>query len=678
MVPFRETTNNCCAYETIKHARSLNYIKVHRMKKYYSPIIAICLAMTISCTRCVTRRPIHLSEVPLTGSVVTGSAMIHEHLMAEHAFSGKWHWGSVDGLESDVMRVCDGDGNTHAGADLVCSVGSWITMNGDKLGFDTCCHSGGLSDCTYKATNGYDPDEWWSRLDWPKWDTQAHPRYWVGDMQRALTNGLKLIFAIAVENESLCAKVDTHVTNPQFRPGYHCDHGDSYNSVTRQIREIKQFADKYSSTFQIAYAPDEARTIINSGKMAIVLGIEADYTWGNERDRIDYLARLDDYYNQGVRHIYLTHKLNGPLAGAAYPAESQVKVLQALHNCWYMNIGCNTGQAYSIDSSTNARDNTIMPSCPQRYVTNFYELCDDLAIYLLTNLEPDGFSAFPGTVTVPETNYRGESYLITKNRMGLTAAGKSVVQAMMRKGMFIDISHLSEKSIDDLYELSQCNSNYPLSATHALARAVLPASATAIDGRTPTSATAEFALSDQSLARIAATEGILGHFIAPDPTVDYAPSGVANDCQRSDKSLAQSLAYTFDKLETYRAQSGGERVNVALAGDFMGQGVGVAPRLGYSYPIADWCGGDSGQQQNNMVGGHALDPHLNNYSTTDDKERAQFATRGFAHPGLIRQLFDDLNIIGFPDSYQHAYQSEAAESVIRTWEKAVYISHQLP
>src|SRR5207249_11648609 len=39
-----------------------------------------------------------LREVPLTGPAVSGSAMIHEHLKAEHAFSGKWHWGSVEGL----------------------------------------------------------------------------------------------------------------------------------------------------------------------------------------------------------------------------------------------------------------------------------------------------------------------------------------------------------------------------------------------------------------------------------------------------------------------------------------------------------------------------------------------------------------------------------------------------
>ena len=172
------------------------------MKRHVAAIVSF-LAITVlfsgcpsQCTSTVSE--VHMRDVPLTGPTVSGSAMIHEHIMAELAFSGKWFWGSIDGPGVQVMRVCDGDGDTHAGGDLVCSVPGWVSGSGNSLGFDTCCHSGGFFDCNYKATNGYDPIEWWTRLDWPKWDTQAHPRYWVGDMQRALANGLKLIFAIAV------------------------------------------------------------------------------------------------------------------------------------------------------------------------------------------------------------------------------------------------------------------------------------------------------------------------------------------------------------------------------------------------------------------------------------------------------------------------------------------------
>jgi microsomal dipeptidase-like Zn-dependent dipeptidase len=615
---------------------------------------------------CPRQRRVVLRDVPLTGAPVVGSAMTHEHIMAELAFSGKWFWGSIDGPENEVMRSCDGDGGTHAGADLLCSVAGWFeSPNG--AGFDTCCHSGGFADCNYKATNGYDSDEQWTRLDWPKWDTQAHPRYWVGDMERALINGLKLVFAIAVENESLCAKVDTHVTHNPFRRGFHCDHGDSYYSVVRQIEAIKAFARSHSATFEVAFTPAEARAIIQAGKMAIILGIEADYAWGNEKEPIDYLTRLQDYYNRGVRHIYLTHKLNGPLAGAAYPSEPPLKLFQFLHNCWYLDLNC-----HLLNSTGD--------------VTNYYELNDPLAIRLL--LDPrDGFATYPpslggGIITETETNFAGESYSITKNAMGLSITGSAVVDAMMKKGMFVDISHLSERSINAVYAISQRNLNYPLSATHALIRAILPTTAPPIDGRTPMCATAEATLSDRTLERIATTEGFVGHFIAPDPTLTYGPPNippnVPNDCVRSDKSLAQSLAYTVDKLEQYRLAADGERVSVALAGDFMGQGLGVAPRLGYSNHSEDWCGGNSEQQQSNLAGTGPKDPRLSTYSNPVAKEEAQFATRGFAHPGLIEQLYADLTLVGLPSQHLDPYRQNGAENVIRAWEKAVYISAMLP
>lgn len=654
---------NLCPFRlrerTASGKRPKGWPKIRNVVALFGSLI-LCVMFFSGCPR--SQRRIVLRDVPLTGAPVVGSAMTHEHIMAELAFSGKWFWGSIDGPENEVMRRCDGDGGTHAGADLLCSVAGWFP-SGNSAGFDTCCHSGGLADCNYKATNGYDPDEYWTRLDWPKWDTQAHPRYWVGDMERALFHGLKLIFAIAVENESLCAKVDTHVTHNPFRRGFHCDHGDSYYSVVRQIEAIKAFALRHSATFQVAFTPAEARAIIQAGKMAIILGVEADYAWGNEKEPIDYLTRLQDYYNRGVRHIYLTHKLNGPLAGAAYPSESQLKVLQFLHNCWYLDPACHL--------LTLTGD-----------VTNYYELNDPLAIRLVLD-PPDGFATYPsslggGIITETETNFGGESYSITKNAMGLSAAGVAVVDSMMKKGMFVDISHLSEKSINYVYAISQRNLNYPLSASHALIRAVLPTTAPSIDGRTPTCATAESALSDRTLERIATTEGFVGHFIAPDPTLRYRGTIVENDCVRSDKSLAQSLAYTVDNLEEHRRAAGGERVSVALAGDFMGQGLGVAPRLGYSNHSQDWCGGNSEQQQSNRAGTGPQDPHLNTYSDVLAKEQAQFATRGFAHPGLIKQLLDDLAGLQFSPQHLDPYQQNGAENVIRTWEKAVYISTMLP
>ena len=210
-------------------------------------------------------------------------------------------------------------------------------------------------------------------------------------------------------------------------------------------------------------------------------------------------------------------------------------------------------------------------------------MCDSLAIGLLA-ANPDGFATYlgGGITTVTETNYAGDfifynkEHNATNSQWQTRSASYDEERHVCRYQPFVRSEYRRRlRTFSKQLEL-------PFSASHALVRSMFPTTTTPIDGRTPTCATAEWTLSDGSLARIASTEGVLGHFISPDPTINYTQLGVKNDCIRSDKSLAQSLAYTIDKLNEYRLLFGGERVGVALAGDFMGQGLGVAPRLGYS------------------------------------------------------------------------------------------------
>ncbi|PYQ16580.1 MAG: hypothetical protein DMF80_04435 [Acidobacteria bacterium] len=477
-----------------------------------------------------------LREVPLTGPAVSGSAMIHEHIKAEHAFSGKWHWGSVEGLadgDSVGMSSCDGNGDTHAGHAALCNstttfLDLFTSGASHSLGPDTCCHSYDGWGCR-KNNDGVSADEWWSRLNWPKWNTSAHPQYWVGDMQRALANGLALIVAYALENYQNCAMVDKKVPsawhpvrNTQHRvwtwagTGRRCDFGDSFNSVIRQITEIKGFAQRNPDYFQVAYTPAEARSIIASGKMAIVIGIEADFTWGNERTPIDYRQRLKRYFAEGARAIYLTHKFNGPLAGAAYPGDTEavVRKLQYLQNCWFLNICNSTDHPYK---EWFQRD--------LHHVGDYYELSfnDYLDLYLYG---PDGYANYPGGGVI-EVADGGTSLRVKKNLLGLTAHGRDIAQGMMNRGMLLDISHLSEKAIDDVQAIASWS--YPLIASHGMARSRLWGSAQPINGKKYTAANEEWTFSDANLDRILSSEGVFGHFVGPAPTLDYGPANVAND-----------------------------------------------------------------------------------------------------------------------------------------------------
>jgi microsomal dipeptidase-like Zn-dependent dipeptidase len=614
-----------------------------------------------------------LADVPMTGARVTGSAAIHEHVMAEHAFSGKWFWGSVDGAENVSLGLCDGDQDTHAGAFGACADPTGI-LGKDLLGRDTCCHKGGLGDCNFKATNGNDPDagdEGWDYLDWPVWDTQAHPRYWHGHLRKALAGGLKLMVVHAVDNYLLCTLVDRGVEDNPFRSGYHCTHGDSRDSVMRQIDELKQFAANHADFMEIAYTPAQARDIINNKKkLALVIGIEADYAWGNEKAPIDLTRRLQDYFRRGARTIYLAHMVNTRLAGSA----QYVKELwgqQSMSNCFFLNKQCKSPDD-SVPPEVPFRVNNPDALCDPNSAANYYDVCK--ATFLARAKLPgpevwDGFLRYPaagaGISYVTETNRAGDSVLVRKNLFGLTSAGETVVNRMMDTGMLVEIGHLSEKAVDAIYALSQANHNYPLIASHALPRRLLVSTEdeARVAGKDYAFAGWERELTDATLQKIKNSEGIVGHFAGPHPALTYPPAGVANTCVRSTRSLAQLVAYTVD-----------QGVKVAWAGDFMGQASGVAPRLGFSNNEKDWCGGIAAQQAQQTTS--PVNPRLDAHSGQFNKDKAYFATRGLGHFGLIRHLHDDLAAVGLPPRVLAEFRDNAAENFIRTWEKSAFIADQ--
>lgn len=604
---------------------------------------------------------ITLNDVPRTGPIVTGSAAIHEHVMAEYAFSGKWHWGSVEGAENYALDNCTGDGDTHGGAFGICLDPVYLFMP-NAAGRDTCCHSGGLFDCYDKRTDGKVGDPYWDYLEWPLWDTVAHPRYWWGHLRKARDAGMKLMLVLAVENNALCAFTsnETWKGNPYRGAGYACDHGDSFNSVKRQIDNLKVFAQTHADFLEIAYTPADARRIANAGKMALVIGVESDYAWGNERTPIDLKARLNAYHALGARHVYLTHSLNTRLAGAGLYVDT-LWAQQSVANCFFKDRQCaNADGAVPADAGHNyeVKQSFLCFGWPG-YAQNYYFVCEYTMSRAADPALWDGFKAYPGggVYTTTETTYSGGSVSVKKNALGLTADGDLIVKEMMKKGMLIELSHLSERSIDAIYAISQAKYNYPLMSSHSYARRALHA-----DKSQATGAYAgwEATLSDSTIARIKTTEGIVGHFMGPDTAPTYSPSNVANNCPRSSRSLAQLISYMAN-----------QGVNVAWAGDFMGLGAGVAPRRGYTVDSNDWCQGNTTSQN---AQGSAYNAHLNAYTTEFDKDRAYYYTRGYAHHGLIEHLHNDLTAIGLPASTLKKFKDDSAENFIRMWEKAEYIA----
>src|SRR5262249_12338306 len=140
-----------------------------------------------------------------------------------------------------------------------------------------------------------------------------------------------------------------------------------------------------------------------------------------------------------------------------------------------------------------------------------------------------------------DCDYKGKPVKVRKNMLGLTPAGVGVVEGMMDRGMLLDIGNISEATISQVADLAVLRYNYPLISSHTYARRVA----------SPTESSQSFMwegkLGDDTLKRIADSEGFAGHFMGGDPANKYLP-GVANDCEGSTKSLAHQVAYVADRV----------------------------------------------------------------------------------------------------------------------------------
>lgn len=60
-----------------------------------------------------------------------------------------------------------------------------------------------------------------------------------------------------------------------------------------------------------------------------------------------------------------------------------------------------------------------------------------------------------------------------KNKKGLTSEGKELIRAMMDKKMIIDIAHMSERAVLDLYDISAEYDYYPFILSHGHLRSIM-------------------------------------------------------------------------------------------------------------------------------------------------------------------------------------------------------------
>jgi microsomal dipeptidase-like Zn-dependent dipeptidase len=483
----------------------------------------------------------------------------------------------------------------------------------------------------------------------PVHDSHSHLRYstaWIREAHAPPPGApqqtrLEIMVAFAVENEALCEQL--RAGNAANGPGYACSHGDSLASLERQLAALKRWAAANTAWLEIAYSAGDLRRIVAAGKLAVILGVESDYAFGAEDRRFDPVARLEHYHALGVRSFYLAHKVNSRLAGADVyrsrrePGGKLIRTLQALAGCFYVDdavaeypLRDRAGHRFCANAcgAGQFRGNLATDACVGRYG----ELSEFNYARLFFGHGDDWFNGFAAYPELP--GFAGASGTrmvdgIERNNLGLSIDGERVVRAAMRRGMIVNIDHVSSRARLDMARISQEFDGYPLNALHNNPNALLRASDR---GRPRTPGPSETDLDEAELALVRDSGGFFGVRLGPVDAREYPASGVTAHCPRTATETAKILAYLLDR---------GLAVGYSLDYAAVTQAV-------HSRSFAR-CGRGLGRDR------------LHRYRT--------HVTEGLSHIGMMPYWHAELAAVGLESRYLDKLQHDGPEAFMRMWER---------
>ncbi|QSQ27537.1 membrane dipeptidase [Pyxidicoccus parkwayensis] len=511
------------------------------------------------------------------GLAVPGFAELHHHMFAEEAFGGGWFHGSHLG----TLASCDGGLPESDHARVRMDLSNMLNLCPNSGSVDL---SGVPILSAFFGIGGAVASEYIGKIEGTEGDTGIHlgratvntqwPRWDTIAHQQSWGGWLK-----QAKDGGMSLVMVSLVSNEFLCKALPYDNikrpCDEMADVEVQLQMAKAF-DAANDWVEIALSPADARRIISEGKLAMVLSIEVSKLFGTR----DWRSELDRFYALGVRSLQPVHQLDNRFGGAA------------LHN-------------------------------PIFQAAQFLENCHiDTDCGVTTDTFTLGFDVYKDAAG----NCR--------NTRGLTADGKALLQAMMAKGMLIDVAHLSEKGLQDAYAVSQANAYYPLVISHGHFREVMNPDLQKNEKTTPAWA----------VRYVRQTGGMFGLRTAHDETLAYTKSGVANNCQGSTRSVAQ--AYEFGRQ--------GLKVPMAFGADLNGFIQQTRPRFGdYGACSAGFKAEADAQSRQQTVGGPA-------------RLGTGFDEFGLAHVGLLPDLLKDLGRVGANTTAL----SGSAETFIRVWERA--------
>jgi microsomal dipeptidase-like Zn-dependent dipeptidase len=481
-------------------------------------------------------------QLTVKSYLLSGWVDLHTHPMVNLAFGGKLiHGGPDEGSLLPADNQCNkgvrATSIQQALGDDRPSHGGWnaITFScGDNLR-QLLIHefqSGNHALTTASPANGFpDFDQW------PKWDDITHQKMWYQWIQRAHAGGLRVMVALATNNKTLADAMSGGSPITGTADGA----TDDKSSGNLQLYEIEAFVKRHPGFMELAYGAADIKRIVQADKLAVVMGVELDNLGNFNTQPLAGLptavaqqlisAEVQRLYNNGARYIFPVHVLDNQFGGTAiYEAGFNTSNLREAGHYW--DVEC-----------ANVSDN----------ITHTYQLGTDVLENILkstVSLLKLGIDPFrhPGTPpTCPNGPGKSSGH---RNALGLTPAGEIAIREMMKRGMIIDIDHMSQKTADAVLDIAE-SYGFPVVSGHTGIRGL--AGSNAENSRTP-----------RQMERISKLHGMFG--LGSDGASAWGWSG-----------LYQSAMLTMGYLDRDTAKATYENGAVSFGTDLNGLVKGPKP-----------------------------------------------------------------------------------------------------
>ncbi|KRF12321.1 hypothetical protein ASG90_15170 [Nocardioides sp. Soil797] len=289
--------------------------------------------------------------------------------------------------------------------------------------------NGALLESVLSGKASHDPVGWPTFKDWPAPKSLTHEGTYYKWMERSWRAGQRIFVNLLVENGKLCQIYPMKKNS--------CNDMESAKLQAKDMRAMERYIDaQYGGPgkgwYRIVTSPEQARKVINQGKLAVVMGIEVSIPFGctmkldiPQCDRGAIKRQLDDLYDIGVRQMELVNKFDNALSGVA---GDEGAVGTAVNVANFLETGSFWNMKHCEPADGESADKT------QLALPDISGGQQDALFGALVQIAGIGLPALPLYGTPLHCNQRG-----------LTDLGSYAVNQLMKKKMLVDPDHMSVK-----------------------------------------------------------------------------------------------------------------------------------------------------------------------------------------------------------------------------------------